>query len=61
MRGQSLFGLMALVASLPKGDMPVKVPSHKIETKKEKEQLSKQAIQKLRGKKARKNRGKKRQ
>ena len=36
------------------------IPSHKIEQKKEETQLSKQQIQKLKGKKARKNRGRKR-
>ena len=36
------------------------IPSHKIEQKKEEVQLSKQQIQKMKGKKARKNRGKKR-
>ena len=36
------------------------IPSHKIEQKKEGDQLSKQQIQKLKGKKARKNRGRKR-
>ena len=36
------------------------IPSHKIEQKKEEIQLSKQQIQKLKGKKARKNRGRKR-
>ena len=37
-----------------------KIPSHKIEAKKEVQQLSKRRIQKLTGKKARKNRGKNR-
>ena len=36
------------------------IPSHKIEQKKEEIQLSKQQIKKLKGKKARKSRGRKR-
>lgn len=36
------------------------IPSHKIEQKKEEIQLSKRQIQKIKGKKARKNRGAKR-
>ncbi|MCW4050771.1 MAG: hypothetical protein NWE89_13655 [Candidatus Bathyarchaeota archaeon] len=37
-----------------------KIPSHKIEAKEEDQQLSKRKIQKLKGKKKRKNRGKNR-
>ena len=36
------------------------IPSHKIEQKKEEIQLSRRQIQKMKGKKARKNRGRKR-
>lgn len=38
----------------------VSIPSHKIEQPKQSTQLSKQQIQKLKGKKARKNRGRNR-
>ena len=43
--------------SLPGEKGRASIPSHKIEQKKEEIQLSKQQIQKLKGKKARKNRG----
>ena len=45
---------------LPKEEQPTQIQSHKIEQKKEVIQLSKREIQKLKGKKARKNRGRKR-
>ncbi len=49
--------MLAMSATLPVGDRPAKIPSHKIETKKEEQVLSKRRIQKLKGKKAQKNRG----
>jgi len=52
----SLVGLM----SRPKMEQPTQIRSYKIEQKKEEIQLSKRQIQKLRGKKARKNRGRNR-
>lgn len=58
MKGKSL--VMGMLATLPKENWPVKISSHKIETKLEDQQLSKQKLQKLKGKKNRKNRGKNR-
>ena len=55
----ALLATVGLMSALP-GDRPVKVPSHKIEQKKVEEQLSKQALQRMKGKGARKNRGKNR-
>ena len=55
----ALMTMFAGVAGMLMND-PIAVPkisSHKIETKKEVQQLSKQKLQKLKGKKARKNRG----
>lgn len=52
--------LLGMMATLPMGDQPVVVPSHKIETKKEKQQLSRRQLQQMKGKKTRKNRGKNR-
>ena len=46
--------LLATPIKLPK------IPSHKIEAKEEEQQLSKRKLQKLKGKKNRKNRGKNR-
>ena len=43
-----------------KGEAKVSIRSYKIEQKKEEIQLSKRQIQKMKGKKARKNRGRKR-
>ena len=51
--------LMGLLAS-DSNFRRVSIPSHKIERKEEEQQLSKQKLQKLKGKKARKNRGKNR-
>lgn len=51
--------LMAGLAGMLMND-PIripKIPSHKIETKEEEQQLSKKKLQKMKGKKARKNRG----
>jgi len=45
---------------LPKEEQPTQIRSYKIEQKKEDVQLSKQQIQKMKGKKARKNRGRNR-
>ena len=45
---------------LPKEEQPTQIRSYKIEQKKEETQLSKRQVQKMKGKKARKNRGKKR-
>jgi len=42
------------------GEPKASIPSHKIEQKKEEVQLSKRKIQKMKGKKARKNRGRNR-
>lgn len=53
----SLVGLM----SRPKMEQPTQIRSHKIEQKKEETQLSKQELQRMKGKKARRNRGKNRQ
>ena len=52
----SLVGLM----SGPKMEQPTQIRSYRIEQKKEEIQLSKRQIQKLKGKKARKNRGRNR-
>ena len=59
MSGKAM-GLMGLTSALLAADpnfQVAKIPSHKIETKEEKQQLSKRRLQKLKGKKARKNRG----
>ena len=48
--------MMGMFATLP-GDGPAKIPSHKIEARTEEQQLSKRRIQKMKGQKARKNRG----
>ena len=45
---------------LPKEEQPTQIQSYKTEQKKEVVQLSKRQIQKMKGKKARKNRGRKR-
>ncbi len=50
--------LMAMLASTT--EPPVVVPSHKIEAKKEEQQLSKRKLQKMKGKKTRTNRGRNR-
>jgi len=55
----ALFATVGLMSSLP-GDRPVKVPSYKVEQKRAEEQLSKQKLQRMKGKKNRKNRGKNR-
>ena len=47
------------MSSLPR-EQPVKVPSCKVEQKRPEEQLSKRKINKMKGKKTRKNRGKNR-
>lgn len=49
--------LAGMLATLPEKDRPVKIPSHKIEARKETQQLSKRQLQKLKGKRERKNRG----
>ena len=51
--------LMGMLASDP-NFRKATIPSYKIDAKKEEQQLSKQKLQKLKGKKARKNRGKNR-
>lgn len=48
------------MSSLPRKEQPVEISSHKIEQKEEEEQLSKQKLQRMKGKKARTNRGKNR-
>ena len=55
-----MMGLAGMLANDP-NFRKAKIPSHKIETKKEEQQLSKQKLQKLKGKKSRKNRGRNRQ
>ena len=52
----SLVGLM----SIPKEEQPTQIRSYKIERKKEVQQLSRRKIQRMKGKKARKNRGRNR-
>ena len=52
----SLVGLM----SRPKEEQPTQIRSYGIEQKKEETQLSKQELQRKKGKKARRNRGKNR-
>lgn len=54
-RRSVLLGLAGMLMNAPVA-VP-KIPSHKIEAKKEEQQLSKQKIQKLKGKRARQNRG----
>ena len=49
--------LMGLFSTLPKEDRPMVVPSHKIESKREEQQLSKRRLGRIKGKRARKNRG----
>ena len=49
----SLVGLM----SMPKEEQPTQIRSYKIEQKKEVHQLSRRKIQRMKGKKTRKNRG----
>lgn len=56
----ALLSLVGLASTLTYKDGPVKVSSHKIEQKEEKIQLSKQELQRMKGKKARRNRGKNR-
>ena len=55
----SAFQILGMMSALPR-ERPVKIPSHKIERKKTEEQLSCRRIQRMKGKKARKNRGKNR-
>lgn len=56
MKARSLLpGLAGMLMNVPV--KAPKIPSHKIETKKEEQVLSKRKIQKLKGKGARKNRG----
>jgi len=52
----SMVGLM----SGPQVEQPMQIRSYKIEQKKEETQLSKQELQRMKGKKARRNRGKNR-
>jgi len=49
--------LAGMLATVPEKDRPVVISSYKIETKKEEQQLSKCKMQRMKGKKARKNRG----
>lgn len=56
----ALMTMLGLASTLTYKDGPVKIPSHKIEQKKVEEQLSKQELQRMKGKKARKNRGRNR-
>ena len=58
MRGRSVLPIYHLAGMLMQDPVRVpKIPSYKIESKKEVQQLSKRRIQKLKGKNARKNRG----
>lgn len=60
MSKMATLSLMSCVAGMLMNDrsfLVPKIPSHKIETTKEERQLSKRRIQKLKGKKNRKNRG----
>ena len=49
--------LMGMMATLPERDRPTKIRSYKIEAKREEQQLSKRGLQRMKGKRARKNRG----
>jgi len=55
----ALLATVGLVSKLQR-ERPTQIRSYKIEQKKEKTQLSKQEIQRMKGKKSRKNRGQKR-
>ena len=52
--------MMGVAMSLLPREQPVKISSHKVEQKRPEEQLSKRKLQKMKGKKTRKNRGKNR-
>jgi len=56
----ALLSTVGLVSAGLQRERPTQISSHKIEQKKEEIQLSKRQLQKLKGKKARKNRGKNR-
>ena len=52
--------MMGMAASMLPREQPTQIKSYKIEQKEEEIQLSKQKLQKMKGKGARKNRGKNR-
>ena len=56
----ALFSMIGLMSTLTHRDGPTKISSHKIEQKRVEEQLSKRALQRMKGKKNRMNRGKNR-